>query len=124
MERYDFNIKSIYDAPKILENFNFNEIKIWNDNNPGFNSSCNRNDNHFTHGKVNDKKCLNIHTFKNTSSGLLRVYFKSRKTPFNQRYSNNDYKYTLDNMLKMELEIEKAYICWDTTVKLTEPNKY
>jgi len=54
---------------------------------------------------------------KDPEPGLLGVYFTSRPNPFKSRYPNSDYKYTLNDLLKYELEISDAYVFWDANTK-------
>ncbi|WP_349402041.1 putative membrane protein [Candidatus Phytoplasma solani] len=105
LKRYDLNIISKADIPKLMELFNVNGVSLYGSSGspPGHNSRLN--------------KIVGTWWFKNPPKGLMGVYLKPRTNPFNQTYPCADYKYTLEEILKYEIEIEEAFLFWDAKEK-------
>ncbi|ABC65355.1 conserved hypothetical protein [Aster yellows witches'-broom phytoplasma AYWB] len=106
MKRYDINVLDRGYIPNILNYFNLQCNGFINPNIPSYNSY----------------QGIKLYWYlKNPPSGLLGVYFKHRPNPFNIQYpAYEDYKYTLEDLLKNEIAIEEAFIFWDAKQK---PNK-
>ncbi|MGE9276611.1 MAG: hypothetical protein ACQKHC_01805 [Candidatus Phytoplasma pruni] len=105
MKRYDINVLEEKDIHNILDYFDI-QTSTYNFKEPSYNP-YGRN---FFYNKL-----------KNPPSGLLEVYFKHRPNPFNIQYPDDeDYKYTLEDLLKYEIAIEEAFIFWDAKQKPQE----
>ncbi|WP_373402598.1 hypothetical protein [Candidatus Phytoplasma solani] len=87
-----------------MELFNVNGVSVYDSDGarPGYNSHT--------------YKQVGSWYFKNPPKGLLGVYFKPRINPFNSKHPHEDYKYTLDDLLKYETAIEEAFVFWDANV--------
>nr|ABU55755.1 hypothetical protein [Clover phyllody phytoplasma] len=104
-KRYDINVIEKEDIPNILEYFNI-QTSTYNLEEPSYNP----------YGRKFFFKKL-----KNPPSGLLGVYFKHRPNPFNIQYPDDeDYEYTLEDLLKYEIAIEEVFIFWDVKQKPQE----
>ncbi|KOR75224.1 hypothetical protein CPX_001816, partial [Candidatus Phytoplasma pruni] len=105
MKRYDINVLEKKDIPNILEYFNI-QTSAYNLEEPSYNP----------YGRK-----FFFNKFKNPPSDLLGVYLKHRPNPFNIQYPDDeDYEYTLEDLLKYEIAIEEAFVFWDAKQKPQE----
>ncbi|CAM12062.1 Conserved hypothetical protein [Candidatus Phytoplasma australiense] len=104
MKRYDIPVLSKESIPEILKYFNIKTS---------------------TYGL--DKSTYNPYAknifyweLKNPPAGLICAFFKARQNPFKIKYPQDDYEYTLDDLLKYEIAIEEAFVFWDVQQKNQE----
>jgi len=100
LKRHDIYIMSKDEIPQYMKLYNI-DVKFVS-NTPSYN--------------MYDYNMMNWY-LKDPEPGLLGVYFTSRPNPFKSTYPNSDYKYTLNDLLKYELEISDAYIFWNANIK-------
>ncbi|WP_284928690.1 hypothetical protein, partial [Candidatus Phytoplasma sp. AldY-WA1] len=96
LKRHDIYIMSKDEIPQYMKLYNI-DVKFVS-NTPSYN--------------MYDYNIMNWY-LKDPEPGLLGVYFTSRPNPFKSTYPNSDYKYTLNDLLKYELEISDAYVFWN-----------
>ncbi|WP_284928618.1 hypothetical protein [Candidatus Phytoplasma sp. AldY-WA1] len=99
LQRHDIYVMSKHEIPEYMKNFN---IDVDTPYRPAYNSYNNES---------------LIWYLKEPENGLLGIYFKPRYNPFKTIYPADDYEYTLDDLLKYELEISDAYVFWDANIK-------
>ncbi|MBS2126594.1 hypothetical protein J8J04_02775 ['Fragaria x ananassa' phyllody phytoplasma] len=106
-KRQDINVLDKKDIPNILKYFDI-QTSIYGLEEPSYNPY---------NKQFFDPKLKNPH------QGLLGLYFKHRTNPFNIKYPyDEDYEYTLEDLLKYEIAIEEVFVFWDVKQKTNKDN--
>jgi hypothetical protein len=104
LKKYDFNISDKQEIKEILKKFDI-EINFINDQT--------------SYNKYNDYSLL--YNLKKPPEELIGIYLKPRLNPFGEEYPCEHNKYSIEEILKHNLSIEKVYFFWDVEKKILNP---